>query len=88
MSAGLAARYVNPELGQITVRHDREVQLDFGSWASRVASRNNDDDSIFLITLDPTYDALELIVTKYASERALIVRDGQREYVYEEASPP
>ena len=88
MRAALAARYVSPEVGQIDVRRGTDVVFDFGRWATRVASRKNDDGSISLITLDPTYDALEFVVTEHAGKRALIVRDGQHEYFYEEASAP
>lgn len=79
--AALADRYANPDLGQITVRQDKDVVFDFGSWATRVASRKNDDGTTSLITLDPTYDAFEFVTAAHEGKRALIVSDGQHEYV-------
>ena len=65
-----------------------DVVFEFGTWTTRVASRQNDDGSFVLVTLDPTYDPLEFIITEHAGKRALIVQDGQHEHVYDEAPPP
>ena len=61
------------------------IVFDFGSWESRIASRNNDDGTTSLITLDPKYDGFEFVVAERAGTRALVLRDGQHEYVYVES---
>jgi hypothetical protein len=83
IAAILAAHYTSPELGQITVRHDGDDMIfDFGTWDTRVASRHNDDGSTSFITLDPRYDALEFVIVERAGTPALVLSDGQHEYVY------
>ena len=74
----LAARYVHPAIGEITVvRKDAATIFDFGEWASEVASRNNPDGTISFITIDPGVNGLEFVV----GERTLTTRDAQHEYV-------
>jgi CubicO group peptidase (beta-lactamase class C family) len=86
LASALAAGYASPELGRITVRRDGgKVVFDFGSWKSEVASRQNDDGTTSFITIDPTTDGFEFVVATRSAKRALIVRDGQHEYVYTEA---
>ena len=63
--------------------HDGDdVILDFGTWDTRVASRHNDDGSTSFITLDRKYDALEFVVVERSRTPALVLSDGQHEYVY------
>ena len=83
----LAAHYVSRELGDIAVvKNGDAVTFDFGEWKSRVASRKNDDGTISFITTDPTNLGFEFVVTERAGKRALIIRDGQHEYVFTEVS--
>ena len=87
LAAGLAARYDNPDLGHITVRRQGgELVFDFGAWASKVASRKNDDGTVSFITIDPTNQGFEFVVATRSGHRSLVIRDGQHEYVYGEAS--
>jgi CubicO group peptidase (beta-lactamase class C family) len=86
LAAALAGAYANPDLGHITVvRAGGETWFDFGLWKSRVASRKNDDSTVSFITIDPTTDGFEYVVATREGKRALVVRDGQHEYVYVEA---
>jgi CubicO group peptidase (beta-lactamase class C family) len=81
----LAASYVSPELGRIKVERDGAgVVFDFGAWKSHVASRKNDDGTTSFVTYDPTAFGIPFVVTQRADNRALVVRDGQHEYVYQE----
>jgi len=81
----LAAAYTSPELGHITVhREGGEVVFDFGLWRSRMASRKNDDGTLSFISIDPTNDGFEFVAATRAGKRALVIRDGQHEYVYTE----
>ena len=87
-AAALATTYGNPDLGSIKVtRAGADVTFDFGLWTSRVASRKNDDGTTSFITIDPPVaDGFEFVVGDKAGKRALVVRDGQHEYVYVEGT--
>jgi CubicO group peptidase (beta-lactamase class C family) len=83
LAAQLAPAYTSPELGHLTVRKTGgSVVFDFGAWKSRVASRKNDDGTISFITIDPTNDGFEFVAAQRSGKPALIIRDGQHEYVY------
>lgn len=49
-------------------------------------SRKNDDGSISLITIDPTNSGFEFGVGDRGGKRALIIRDGQQEYVFSQVA--
>jgi hypothetical protein len=86
-AAALAARYVSPELGRLTVRRTgADVRFDFPEWGSKVASRKNDDGTISFITIDPGALGSEFVVGVKDGKRILTIRDGQHEYVYAEVS--
>jgi CubicO group peptidase (beta-lactamase class C family) len=79
----LAARYANPELGQIVVTHDGpRTMFDFGLWKSEVASRLNDDGTVSFVTIDPTNSGFEFVVDKRDGKGVLVIHDRQHEYVY------
>jgi CubicO group peptidase (beta-lactamase class C family) len=79
----LAARYANPELGQIVVSHSGpRTVFDFGLWKSEVASRQNDDGTISFVTIDPTNSGFEFVVDRRDGKGALVIHDRQHEYVY------
>ena len=81
--AALAPRYRNAALGDVTVhRVGQATVFDVGEWKSAVASRVNDDRTVSFITIDPTLAGFEFVVGDRDGHRALIVRDGQHEYVF------
>jgi len=82
----LAARYANPNLGDLVVRRegDRTV-FDFGGWASEVASRKNDDGSVTLVTITPGADGYEFEVADSPGRRGLVIREEPRSYTFAEA---
>jgi hypothetical protein len=81
----LAPHYASDALGDVTIRKDgKAVVFDVGEWKSAVASRKNDDGSISFITIDPTLGGFEFVVAERDGKRALVVRDGQHEYVFRE----
>jgi CubicO group peptidase (beta-lactamase class C family) len=85
IAGGLAAHYVNPELGFIKVGNDKgNVLFDFGSWSSHVATRKNEDGTVSMFTIDPSLDGFEFVIGSKAGKRTLTVRDGQHEYEYTE----
>jgi CubicO group peptidase (beta-lactamase class C family) len=85
-AAGLARRYINPDLGRIEISSDGpKVMFDFGPWKSRVVTRKNPDGTIAFITIDPGAPRVPFVVGSAANKRQLTVRDGQHTYVYTEA---
>jgi CubicO group peptidase (beta-lactamase class C family) len=81
--AKLATRYTSSALGDLAVLHrGKTTVFDVGEWKSSVASRKNDDGTISFLTIDPGIDGFEFVVGERGGKRALIVRDGQHEYVF------
>jgi CubicO group peptidase (beta-lactamase class C family) len=84
--AKLAPRYTSTALGDINVRKDGgRTAFDFGEWKSTVASRKNDDGTVSFITIDPSVTGFEFVVSERSGKRALVIRDGQHEYVFTES---
>lgn len=85
-AGALAARYTNPGLGHIDVRHvAKDVVFDVGLWHSRMASRSNEDGTVALVTVDPTMAGFPFIVCTHDGKRTLTLHDAQHDYVYTEA---
>ncbi len=85
--AKLAPRYVSRALGEVKVVKDGDATVfDVGEWRSAVASRKNDDGTVSFLTIDPTVAGFEFVVADQNGRRRLITRDGQHEYVFEEAA--
>jgi len=83
----LAARYVNPMLGELRVEiKDGTTTFDFGAWRSTVASRRNRDKTISFVTIDPAANGWQFVADERNGARALIVRDAQHEYQFVEAN--
>ena len=84
----LATKYYSKDLGELAVisNKDGATTFDFGEWKSTVASRKNDDGTISFITIDPTNDGFEFVKAERNGKRALVIRDGQHEYTFTEAS--
>jgi CubicO group peptidase (beta-lactamase class C family) len=84
--AKLAPHYTSAALGEINVRKDGgSTAFDFGEWKSTVASRKNDDGTVSFITIDPSVQGFEFVVSERSGKRALVIRDGQHEYVFTES---
>ena len=83
----LAAHYTSTALGDLKVeRQAANTVFNFGEWKSTVASRKNEDGTISFITVDPTRTGFEFVKGERNGKRVLIIRDGQHEYVFNEAS--
>lgn len=83
----LATQYSSKELGDLTVlTKEGTTTFDFGEWKSTVASRKNDDGTISFMTIDPTNEGFEFVKAERSGKRALVIRDGQHEYTFTEAS--
>jgi CubicO group peptidase (beta-lactamase class C family) len=83
----LAKKYHSKELGELDVlSKDGATTFDFGEWKSAVASRKNDDGTTSFITIDPTNGGFEFVMGERSGKRVLIIRDGQHEYIFTEAT--
>jgi CubicO group peptidase (beta-lactamase class C family) len=83
----LASRYTSPELGELIIRRQGSSTIfDLGEWRSSVATRKNDDGTTSFMTIDPGGAGFEFVESNRGDKRALIVREGQHEYVFTEAS--
>lgn len=81
----LADHYASTKLGNITVEHEgANTVFRFDGWKSMVASRKNDDGTTSFLTIDPTRRGFEFVEAERNNKRALIIRDGQHEYVFTE----
>lgn len=83
--AGLAPRYRNPALGDLTVsRKDGKTFFDVGSFDSVVATMPQPDGSLAFMTVDPQAFGFPFVRADQDGVRRLVVRDGQHEYVFDE----
>ena len=58
--------------------------FDLGEWKSSMVTRKNEDGTISFLTVDPGTAGFEFVESKKNDKRALIVREGQHEYVFTE----
>jgi CubicO group peptidase (beta-lactamase class C family) len=87
LAGTLAEHYTNPDLGTIDVeRRTAGTAFNFGAWESPVATRHNDDGTTSFVTIDPGVQGLEFVPANRDGKRALVIRDGQHEYVYTETT--
>jgi CubicO group peptidase (beta-lactamase class C family) len=85
----LARRYSSPVLGELSVRmQDGATVFSFGQWYSTVASRKNDDGTTSFISIDPTVEGFNFVVSERDGRKALIIRDAQHEYAFVESALP
>jgi CubicO group peptidase (beta-lactamase class C family) len=85
--AGLAKHYVSPALGDIVVTTEvSNCTFKFGGWKSQMATRQNDDGTVSMVTITPGSEGMTFDVQTRDGKRVLVVRDMQHEYVFTEAS--
>ena len=84
--AKLAPRYRNASLGELRVGTDARgvALLDVGEWRGAFASRRNADGTVSLMILTPRLAGWSFVVGENAGGRTLVLRDAQRDYVFEE----
>ena len=87
-TARLAAAYVSPDLGRLTVEKaaGAVVRVRTAAWSSEVATRRNDDGTTSLITVDPEIGGMDFVVGAKDGKRTLTTRDGQHAYLFTEAA--
>jgi len=84
--AGLAAKYRDPEFGNVITIEDRGggKWVEAGAIEGPVATRKNADGSISLVSINPGAIGLDAVIGRASGARTLTVRDSQHEYVYTE----
>jgi CubicO group peptidase (beta-lactamase class C family) len=82
----LAPRYHNDALGELAVtRKDGKAWFDVGAFSSEVATMPQPDGSLAFVTIDPVALGFLFVRAEKDGVRKLVVRDGQHEYVFDEA---
>ena len=84
--AGLAAKYRDPEFGNVITVSDRggAKWVEAGAIEGPVATRKNADGSISLVSIGPGSIGLEAVIGNANGARTLTIRDSQHDYVYAE----
>lgn len=81
----LARRYESPGIGTITVfERDGETWIEAGAIRGPLATRDNPDGTVSIVSVGPGIISLEAEVGMQDGARTLIVRDSQHEYIYTE----
>ncbi len=84
----LAARYVNPQLGTITVKRSGSATLfDFGPWSTEVGAKRDAAAAggfAYVSTAPSEIDDLAFVPGRDGHLRTLTLRDQQHAYVYRE----
>ena len=83
--ANLATRYVEPDIGDLTIRRENgRTWMHAGSIDSPLATRVNADGSMSIVSAGPGAIGVEAVVGGAPGARTLTVRDSQHEYVFTE----
>lgn len=82
----LAPRYESPGIGSITItERDGAVWIKAGSVEGPLATRQNSDGSVSILSIGPGAINVEAQVGGEDGARTLSIRDSQHEYLYTEA---
>ena len=82
--AGLAPRYRNAALGDIVVtRAGGKARIDVGAFSSEIVTQPQPDGSLAFVTIDPVAAGFQMVRADKDGKPALVVRDGQHEYVFD-----
>jgi CubicO group peptidase (beta-lactamase class C family) len=83
--ANLAGRYLNPEVGSVTIEDRGGTKwIKAGFIEGPVATRKNADGSVSIVSAGPGSIPVEAVVGGRDGARTLTIRDSQHEYVYTE----
>ena len=86
--AGLAAKYRDPEFGNLITIQDKggDRWVEAGAIEGPVATRKNADGSVSLVSIVPGAIGLDAVIGGANGARTLTVRDSQHDYVYTESA--
>lgn len=80
-------KYVSDELGPLSIGYEGgKLTARATSVWSEVAAKRNQDGSTSLITISPGFVGIDLLVTQRDAKRALVLSEGQHEYVFKHAA--
>jgi hypothetical protein len=84
--AGLAAKYRDPEFGNVITIQDRggAKWVEAGAIEGPVATRKNADGSVSLVSTSAGAIGLDAVIGQANGVRSLTIRDSQHDYVYTE----
>lgn len=79
----LVDEYSNADLGSIRIIKQGDTLLfDMGEWSSEMASRENPDGTISLVSISPAMRGMEFVIGNSGTTPQLILRDSQHEYLF------
>lgn len=82
--AGLAARYANPDLGDLVIRREGDtVIFDTGGWSSEVATLKDAETPTFA-TISPGISGFAFVAGTEGGRRNLTLSDGSRDFIFHE----
>ncbi|MEA1942499.1 MAG: serine hydrolase domain-containing protein [Pseudomonadota bacterium] len=82
---GLASRYESPGIGTITIfENDDQTWIEAGSIRAPLATRQNPDGTVSIVSIGPGAISLEAEVGMDDGARTLTLRDSQHVYLYTE----
>lgn len=82
-SKAFVGEYSNPELGPLSVQYQGgNLMVRATSIWSDVATRKNKDGTLSLVTISPGIGGVDFLAATRDGKRALILNDGQHEYVF------
>jgi CubicO group peptidase (beta-lactamase class C family) len=82
--APLAGAWVSPGLGRIELSMQQgKVLFDAGEWRVAAAQKMAKDGTQAIATTGAPFGGVELVPEDRGGKRVLVLRDGQREYVFE-----
>jgi CubicO group peptidase (beta-lactamase class C family) len=83
--AALAAHYVSPELGPLTISREGDTYYaTLTSGGSAIGTKANDDGTTSIIMMTPGFFGFPLIIGEQGGKRTLKLLDAQHEYVFVE----
>ena len=84
--SGLAAKYRDPEFGNVITIEERSggKWVEAGAIEGPLATRKNADGSVSLVSIGPGAIGLDAVIGRSGAGRTLTVRDSQHDYVYTE----
>ncbi len=83
--AALAPRYVNPELGPLTISREGDTYYgEVTSGRTAIGTKANDDGTTSIIMMTPGFFGFPLVIGEADGKRTLKLIDAQHEYVFVE----
>ena len=68
---------------EVVTRAGGKARIDVGAFSSEIVTQPQPDGSLAFVTIDPVAAGFQMVRADKDGKRALVVRDGQHEYVFD-----